>query len=270
VSLAVELRWRDLWSAPSASLAGRRDLFRNLVWAELTARYKTTALGVIWFVLNPVLSMIIMVLVFRVFMRVNVPHYPVFVLSALLPWTFFQMALTNASGSIPRSSGMVKKVLIPRAMIPLSAIVASWIHFLISLTVLFILMAAMSVPFTAYILCLPAVMLLQLVFITGAGLLAASLNVFYRDIEYLLEPSMRAMFYLTPSLYPLSWVPKRFLNLYLLNPMAGIIEIYRETLVLGSFPSFALLAITSLVSLVIFVFGMIMFVRSEQYFDDYI
>jgi lipopolysaccharide transport system permease protein len=268
--MAAELKWKDPWSARCAALAGRRDLLRNLVWAELTARYKTTTLGVIWFVLNPVLSMVIMVVVFRLFMRVDIPHYPVFVLSALLPWTFFQMGLSNASGSIPRSTGMVKKVLIPRALIPLSAIIASWIHFLISLTVLFVLMAAMSVRFTAYILYLPAVMVLQVVFLIGAGLLTASLNVFYRDIEYLLDPLLRAMFYLTPSFYPLTWVPKRFLNLYLLNPMAGIIEIYRETLIQGTFPGFTLLGITSLASVLTLVLGVITFARSEPHFDDYI
>ncbi len=254
----------------AGSFAGQMDLLRNLVWAELTARYKTTALGILWFVLNPVLSMVIMIVVFRLFIDLNIPNYPVFVLSALLPWTFFQMGLSNASGSIPRSSSLVKKVLIPRAFIPMAAIVASLVHFLISLSVLFLLMAATRAPFTLYILWLPAVIVLQMFFLAGAGLLTASLNVFYRDIEYVMDPLMRAMFYLTPSFYPLSWVPKRFLTLYLLNPMAGIIEIYRQTLTEGAFPGLKLLGITSVASLAMLIVGVIVFTRCEPYFDDFI
>ncbi len=268
--MSVELSLENLWRERRTALTGRLDLLRNLVWAELTARYKTTALGILWFVLNPVLGLVIMIVVFHIFMHIDVPHYPVFVLSALLPWTCFQMGLNNASGSIPRSASLVKKVLIPRAFIPLSAIVASLIHFLISLSVLFLLMALTSVPFTPYMLCLPAVMVLQLIFLAGAALLTASLSVFYRNVEYLIDPLLRAMFYLTPSIYPLSWVPRKFLNLYLLNPMAGIIEIYRQTLVQGSFPGLSILGITSIASLAILALGVIVFSRGEPYFDDYI
>jgi len=265
-----ELGRRGASKAQYLSLAARRDLLRNLVRAELTARYRNTSLGIIWFILNPVLSTIIILVVFGVFMRVDIAHYPVFVLSALLPWTFFQMGLSNASTSIPRSAGMIKRVRIPRAMIPLAAIIASWMHFLISLSVLFLLMAAMKVRFTAFILCLPAVMALQMLFLVGAGLLSSSLNVLYRDVEYLIDPLLRAGFYLTPSFYPLTWVPKRFLNLYLLNPMAGIVEIYRETLVQGTLPHLSLVTITSLVSLATLMAGVMVFARFEPHFDDYL
>lgn len=150
--------------------SARADLLRNLVWAELTARYRTTILGVLWFILNPLLSMIILIVVFKVFVNLDIPNYPVFVLSALLPWTFFQMALTNASSSIPRASSLVKKVRIPRSFIPLSAILASLIHFMISFVVLFILMAAESMRFTPYLLFLPIVVAFQLCFVVGLGL----------------------------------------------------------------------------------------------------
>jgi lipopolysaccharide transport system permease protein len=256
-------KWRTSSSA-------RADLLRNLVWAELTARYRTTILGVLWFVLNPILSMVILIVIFKVFVNLDIPNYPVFVLSALLPWTFFQMALTNASGSIPRSSSLVKKVRIPRSFIPLSAILASLIHFVISFVVLFILMAAESTRFTPFVLCLPVVIAFQMCFVVGLGVMMACLNVIYRDVEFILDPLLRAMFYFTPIIYPLSWVPRRFLNWYLLNPMSGIVEIYRQTLTAGQLPSLRVLGITVIGSVVTLIVGLTLFGRYEPYFDDYL
>ncbi len=251
-------------------LRGRLDLLRNLVRAELTARYKTTTLGVLWFVLNPILTMLIMVVVFKKLIRLDIPNYPVFVLSALLPWTFFQMGLVNASSSIPRSSGLVKRVRIPRMLIPLSAVLASLAHFLISLTVLFLLMIVTGVPVTMTVLWLPVLIIVELAFIIGAGLLTASLNVFYRDVEYLLDPLLRVGFYLTPSFYPLSYVPAAWLHWYLLNPMAGIVESYRETLVSGVLPGPRVVGSAVITSLVTLVVGIVVFRRAEPYFDDYV
>jgi lipopolysaccharide transport system permease protein len=248
----------------------RLDLLLNLVHAELTARYKTTALGVLWFVLNPLFTMLILVIVFGRLIRLDIDNYPIFVLSALLPWTFFQMGVVHAASSVTRSAGLVKRVRIPRVFIPLSAVLASLVHFLISLAVLFAFMAVLGTPFTRYLLWLPAVIALELVFLTGAALLVASLGVVYRDVEYALEPTMRALFYLTPSFYPLSYVPPAWLSWYLINPMAGIVEIFRQTLTAGALPPVRVLAITGATSLATMALGIVVFRRAEPYFDDYV
>jgi len=248
----------------------RGDLLLNLVRADLSARYRTTTLGILWFVLNPLLMMFILIAVFQRMIRLDIPHYPVFVLCAMLPWTFFQMSVSNAATSLPRSSGLVKKVRIPRVFVPLSAILASLVHFLISLAILFVVMALFAVPFTASLLWLPVVVLVETVFLTGISLAACSLNVFYRDVEYLLEPALRAMFYLTPSFYPLSYVPSRWLRWYLLNPMAGIIETFRQTVMLGSLPPFRVFAMSGLISAATLAAGIVIFQRAEPHFDDYL
>lgn len=249
---------------------GRVDLLLNLIRAELTARYKSTTLGMLWFVLNPILTMLILVVVFQRLIRLDIENYPVFVLTALLPWTFFQMGFVNASGSIMRSSGLVKRVSVPRVFIPLSAILASLIHFLVSLVVLFGCMLALHVPFTRYLLLLPVVILIQLVFLVGAGLLGAALSVLYRDVEHAIEPGLRIMFYLTPSFYPLSFVPERWLGVYLLNPMAGIVAMYRQLILEGALPSAFVLGMALATSLVVVMLGTVAFRRAEPYFDDYI
>ena len=248
----------------------RPDLLRNLVWAELTARYKTTAFGVLWFIINPMVMMGIMVMIFGRIIHLDIANYPVFVLSALLPWTFFQMGLTNAASSLSRASGLVKRVRIPREFVPLSALMAGLVHFLISLLMLFALMAFMKVRVSPFIVFLPIVIALQLAFLTGACLLIASLNVLYRDVEHILAPALQALFYFTPTFYPLSYVPKQWLRWYLLNPMAGIIELYRNIMVAGWPVSPIVLQMAVITSLITLVVGVLVFRRLEPHFDDYI
>ncbi|MGH7899783.1 MAG: ABC transporter permease [Candidatus Binatia bacterium] len=251
-------------------LVQRVDLLSNLLWAELTARYKTATLGVLWFVLNPLLLMLILVVVFDHFIKLNIENYPVFVLSALLPWTYFQMGVSNAASSIPRASGLVKRVWIPRALIPLSAVLASLVHFLISLVLLFALMIAVDLPLTGYALLIPVAVVLQTALIAGIALLISSLNVFYRDVEHVLPPALIGLFYVTPIFYPLSYVPPAWRDWYIVNPMVGIIEIYRRTLLESALPSADLLEAAAIGSLVVLVLGVAVFRRSEPYFDDYV
>ncbi len=248
----------------------RYDLLRNLIWAELTARYKTAILGILWFVLNPLIAMVMLIIVFSDVIQLDIKNYPVFVLSALLPWTFFSMSVTNATSSLSRSSSLVKRVRIHRSYVPLSAVGASLIHFLISLSLLFFFMLFSSSKFSLLILLLPVVIGLQMIFLTGASLLTSSLNVFYRDIEHVLGPLIQAMFYLTPSFYPISYVPKRWLGWYLINPMAGIIEIYRDTLTQGVLPARSVLGMAVLTSSITLAAGVMVFRNLEPYFDDYI
>lgn len=248
----------------------RSDLLYNLVWAELTARYKTTAFGILWFIVNPMVMMGILVMIFGQVVHLSIPNYPAFVLSALLPWTFFQMGVNNAAGSLSRASGLVKRVRIPREFVPLSAVMAGLIHFLISLVLLFVLMAFMKVRVSPFVMFLPIVIAIELAFLTGAGLLIASLNVLYRDIEYVLSPALQALFYFTPVFYPISYVPQRWLRWYLLNPMAGIIELYRNVLVAGWPASRLVLQMAVITSLITLVAGVLVFRRLEPHFDDYI
>jgi ABC-type polysaccharide/polyol phosphate export permease len=247
----------------------RPDLLRNLVWAELTARYKTTAFGILWFIVNPMVMMGIMVMIFGKVVHLTIENYPAFVLSALLPWTFFQMGLMNAASSLSRSAGLVKRVRIPREFVPLSTIIAALVHFLISLLMLFGLMWFMRVRFSPFLVFLPIIIAIQLVFLTGASLLVASLNVLYRDIEHILSPALQALFYFTPTFYPLSYVPKQWLRWYLLNPMAGIIELYRNAIMAGYPASALVLKMAIVTSVITLLLGVMVFRRLELHFDDY-
>jgi lipopolysaccharide transport system permease protein len=253
-----------------ASLAQHRDLFFNLVRTNLTVRYRTTALGALWFVLNPLLLTLILTIVFQYVVRLGIPRYPLFVLAAILPWTLFQEGLSSATTSITRSAALVKRSRVPRAFLVLSAIGSSAIQFLISLIILFALMAAQGRQPSRYLLLLPAVMLVQLCCLAGLGLAFAGLSVIYRDVEHVLTLALRAGFYLTPTFYPLEFVPPAWRGLYLLNPAASIIEIYRRTIVEGSAAPASLWAIAATTSVVLLVVGGLIFRRLEPHFDDHV
>ncbi|HYA35923.1 MAG TPA: ABC transporter permease [Candidatus Binataceae bacterium] len=255
---------------PVAAFPARADLFVNLVWSELAARYKSTVLGLLWFIVNPLLMMAILIIVFSRVIRLDIPHYPLFVLTALLPWTFFQMGINNASSSLSRSSGLVKRVRIPREFVPLAAVAASLVHFLVSLALLFLAIAISGVELSWRMAALPLAIILQTAFLSGAALLTSSLNVFYRDVEHLLGPVVQALFYLTPTFYPISYVPHRWLLLYLMNPMAGIVQTYRTILFGGTAQSAIALAMALVTSVAMLAAGVATFRKLEPWFDDYL
>ncbi|MEO7117394.1 MAG: ABC transporter permease [Candidatus Limnocylindrales bacterium] len=257
-------------TAALAGVVARRDLLRNLIKAQLSSRYRTTSLGLLWFILTPLLWALILTLVFQYLLRLDIPNYPIFVLSALLPWTFFQGAVSSATTSVSKSTGLVKRVRIPRIYLPMSEVITTLVHFLASLVVLFALMLVAGIGVTGAIVLLPFIVVIETVCALGFGLIGASLNVFYRDVEFLLTTALRALFYLTPSFYPLSYVPEQWRPVYLLNPMAGIIDSYREIVVYGHAPSLLVLGEATLMSMLFLVIGVVLFVRAEPSFEDHI
>jgi ABC-type polysaccharide/polyol phosphate export permease len=247
----------------------RRDLLLNLIRTELTARYKTTTLGILWFALSPALMTVVFTLVFRQVLRLDIDRYVLQVLAAVLPWTYAQTSLLNATASITRSGGLVKRVRIPRAFIPLAAVIASLVHFLASMALLVLISPGLGGTLTPWLLALPLAVALQTAGLAGLALLTSSLNVYYRDVEHVLALILRVGFYLTPTFYPLSFVPGSWRQLALLNPMTGIVEVYRALLVQGAAPPGDVLTAAVLWSMFSLGLGVVAFTRNEPDFDDY-
>lgn len=258
--------WRSI-----GELAGRRDLFLNLIHAELTARYRTSTLGLLWFVLSPLFMMLILTLVFQHVIRLGIENYPIFVLSALLPWTYFQVGLVSATGAMTRSARLVKRARVPRVLIPLSVVIANLAHFGVSLALLLGLMTVLGrwIGLGALVFLL-FVIALETICLTGLSLTTASLNVFFRDVEHVMPAALRVLFYLTPCFYPLSYVPPRWLGLYLLNPMAGIVEIHRQAVLSGPLPPLPVFVMAGATSVGALVIGIAVFSRAQRHFDDYL
>ncbi len=255
-----------------------RELVRNLVIRDLKARYKNSVLGFLWSLLNPLLMMVVFTVVFTVMLPNNVPNYPVFVLCALLPWNWFSGSINGGLNSIVGNANLVKKVYFPREALPLSVVLAQGVNFLLALPALFAMMLVFRIEFTAWILLLPLIMLVQLIFTLGIALLVAALNVFFRDTGVIMEVLLQAWFFLTPVVYDIMVLPESKMILghevdvrraaFILNPMASIIANYRVILYWGSPPAFDFLIRTALTSLVILVFGYWFFTHVASRFGE--
>ena len=218
-----------------AGLAEYRDLLVALSIHRLKVRYKQSALGIAWAIVQPVALMLIYTLVFSVFAKVKTPGtpYPVFAYAALLPWTYFSTGLTNATNGLVSNAQLVTKVYFPREILPLSYIVAALADFAIAAIIMAGLMAYYHVALTSSVFWVVPVILVLTLFLTAIALFFSALQVRFRDIGMAMPLLLQLWMFASPVVYPLEQVPARFRSLYLLNPMVGIIENFRAA-VLGT------------------------------------
>lgn len=252
--------FRDLYS--------HRELIYYLALKDLKVRYKSAALGFLWILLNPLLLMVIFTVVFSYIVKIKVDDYPVFLLTALFPWHFFSHALSTSTHSIIDNAQLVKKVYFPREVIPVAINLANLINFLLTLVVLFVFLIFWGVIPSSTALLLPIAVCLQILLNVGLSLLMSGLNVYYRDVKYIIDALLMIWFYATPIFYPITSVPEWLRGIYMLNPMAGIIIFYRSILLDGNLPAPGLTIQTGVIVLLIFVIGVIVFRRYEPLFAD--
>jgi lipopolysaccharide transport system permease protein len=226
------------------------DLLWTLSAHRIRVRYKQSALGLAWAVLQPLSLMLIYTLVFSRIAKVSsgaIP-YPVFAYAALLPWTFFSTGLTNATNGLVSHAHLVTKVYFPREILPLSYVLAALFDLLIASTVMAGLMLYYRVAITAQALWLVPIVAVLAVFVTAVSLIFSATQVRFRDIGMAMPLLMQLWMFATPVVYPLQQVPARFRALYDLNPMVGIVESFRSVAVLGTPPDTRLLGMATLVS----------------------
>jgi len=247
-----------------------RELLYFLTWREIKVRYKQTAIGAAWAVIQPLLTMIVFTLVFGTLMRVPSDGfpYPVFVYTALLPWNFFSSAVTRAGASLVSDAALVTKVYFPRVLLPLSAVLSTALDFVVAFVLLLALMAWSGLVPGVPVLALPFFLLLAFATALGCGLWLSALNVSYRDIAQVTPLLMQVWLFLTPVAYSSSLVPSRWRGVYGLNPMVGVVEGFRWSLLGGPPVSFLTLALSTGVALALLVSGAICFRRLEHGFAD--
>jgi lipopolysaccharide transport system permease protein len=258
----VSLRLGALWRF--------RELLYFLIWRDVKVRYKQTLLGAAWAILQPLLTMIVFSIFFGKLARMpsdGVP-YPLFAYVALVPWTFFANGLTLSSNSLVSNQTLLRKVYFPRLVIPVSAVASGLLDFAIAFVVLLGLAARYGVTPTANMLWLPVLVLLALVTALGVGLWFAALNVLYRDIQYVVPFLVQVWLYATPIVYPSSLVPERWRTLYALNPMVGVVEGFRWTLLgTGTAPG-PMILVSAAAAVATLVGGLFFFRRMEKSFSD--
>lgn len=257
----VSLNLRDLWTY--------RELLYFLTWRDIKVRYKQTLLGAAWAIIQPLFTMLIFTLFFGKLAGLpsdNIP-YPIFAYAGLLPWTFFANAVTNSGNSLVGNSNLITKVYFPRMIIPGAAVAAGFLDFAIAFLVLLGLMVYYGIALTWTITMFPALLLLTGLLALGAGMWMSALNVRYRDIRYALPFLIQLLMFASPIIYPLNLIPGKWRWIVALNPLTGIIEGYRASLLGRSFDWMAL-AISTIITLVLLICSAYAFRRMEKSFAD--
>ncbi len=254
--------FRELWAY--------RELFYFLVWRDLKVRYKQTVLGVAWAIIQPLFTMLIFTLFFGRLAGVpseDVP-YPVFVYAGLLLWTFFANAVTTSGNSLVGNANLLSKVYFPRLFIPSAAVGAGLVDLAIAFVILVGLMIYYSVVVTWGILMLPVLVLLTTLLAVGVGTWLSALNVKYRDIRFALPFLIQIWMFVSPIIYPPSFVPEKWRWLLALNPLTGIIDSFRVSLFSHREFNWGMLAISTVITLALLAYSAYAFWRMEENFAD--
>jgi lipopolysaccharide transport system permease protein len=248
-----------------------RELLAFLAWRDIKIRYRQTAIGVLWAVLQPLLGMLVFTVIFNrmAAVRSDGPPYPLFVYAGLVPWTFFANSVSLSSNSLVGNQQLVSKIYFPRIFIPLASIGAMLLDLLISLALLAVLMLRYHWHVSVQLMSLPLFVLGSFLAASGVGLTLSSLNVVFRDVKYIVPFFIQIGLFITPVIYPLQYVPQRWQMLVGLNPMAGMVLGFRYAL-LGSELPWTLASISSGVSLCLFIIGLLIFRQVERFFADVI
>lgn len=249
-----------------------RELLINLAKREITVRYKQSILGYAWVIINPLFQILVISFVFSTFLRVPPVGVPfiIFISVALLPWTFFSTSVTSSTNSLVNNSTLITKIYFPREILIYSTILAKMVDFALSLVILVGLIIFFQIPINLYIIWVPIILLIQIVFTTGISLILSALNLFYRDIQYILTLILTLWFYVTPIAYPTEVIPEKFKLIFSLNPMAVIVNAYREVIIGQGNPNINSLMIALITSIAIFIFSFIIFKKLEKSFADYV
>lgn len=263
---------RGLFHLDLAALWHNRELLCFLIWRDILTRYKQTAIGAAWVILQPLITMMIFTVIFGTLARFpsDGVAYPVFAFTGLLPWAYFSQALSRTSASVVSSSNLVTKIYFPRLLIPLAAAISPVVDLLISFVVLLFLMGWYRITPGWGLLALPLLIFLVILATLAVGLWSAALNVRYRDVGSIMPFVIQIWMYASPIAYPVSMVPAKWQALYGLNPLVGVIEGFRWALLGKPFPPLSVMGTSTAMILVLFFGGLIYFKWSEQSFADII
>lgn len=258
----LNLRLGELWAY--------RDLLYFLVWRDIKVRYKQTALGALWAVLQPVLATLVFSIFFGRLAKLpsNGIPYPIFAYTAMVPWQLFAYSLSESANSLVNNQNLIRKVYFPRLIIPLAAVLAGLVDFGISFVLLLVMMLFYGIVPTGAIIALPLLLMLAVGSALAVGIWLSALNVQYRDVRYTIPFLTQLWLFATPVVYPTSLVPPHWRLLYGLNPMAGVVEGFRWAL-LGSKGSLGpMIWVSSAVVLLLLAGGVFYFRRMESEFAD--
>ena len=245
-----------------------RELLKSNVKKEIRGKYKGSFLGVLWSFINPLLSVLVYAIVFPYILRVKQENYLIFLIVGVIPWNFFVTVIQQGTTTILGNQNIIKKVFFPREILPISVAVSALINFFISCIIILAFTIGSGIGISYHIILLPIIALIEFILSLGIIFILSAVNVYVRDTEYIVNFITTMLFYGTPVLYSLSMFKGKFLTLIQLNPMTHIIEAYRSILYYQTWPDFSTLLIVTLFSIILMIFGYMIFRILERGFAE--
>jgi ABC-type polysaccharide/polyol phosphate export permease len=245
-------------------------LLSNLIQKDFKVRYRNMSLGVLWSLLNPLVTMSALTFIFTRIFPTSQPNYPVFVLCGLVPFNFFTLAWSTATSSLIENGAIIRRVPIPREAVPIATVFGNCIHLAIQIALLLTLVVAFGFGINRHWLWLPLVWGLEITFVCGLGLISSAVNVFVRDTRYVVESVNALLFWAVPIFYSFGSIPERFHVFYRFNPVAALVFALRSILMESTAPAASLLINLAGVSLMTLAIGLMVFRRLRDEFYDYL
>lgn len=250
------------------NLYSYRELLKSNVKKEIRGKYKGSFLGVLWSFFNPLLQVAVYAIVFPYIMRIKTDNYLQYLICGIIPWTFFTTVLNQGIITIRMNAGIIKKVYFPREILPISVAASSLVNFLISCVIIVLFCIFGGVGISWHIVLLPLIAILQFILCLGLTLALCSINIYVKDVEYLVTFVINMLFYATPILYPTTLFPNNIRWILYINPMTEIIEAYRDIFLYHSIPTLNGMLYVIGISLFIFVVGLAIFRKLEKGFAE--
>ena len=246
-----------------------RELLKSNVKKEIRGKYKGSFLGILWSFINPLLTVLVYAIVFPYILRVKQDNYLIFLIVGVMPWNFFTTVVQQGTTTILGNENIIKKVFFPREILPISVATSALINFFISCIIVFIFVIASGIGIHKYVILLPIIAIIQYMLSLGITFILSAINVYVRDVEYIVNFLVTMLFYGTPVLYSLSTFGNGFISkLINLNPMTHIIEAYRSILYYLTWPDFKSLGLVALFSFIVMIIGYFIFRKLEKGFAE--
>ena len=245
-----------------------RELLKNNVKKDIRGKYKGSFLGVLWSFINPLLQVAVYAIVFPYIMRVKADNYLIFLICGIIPWTWFVTSITQSTSCITNNSNLIKKVYFPRSILPISVVTSGVINFLISCVIIIIAVLISGLGLSWHLVFLPIIVIIQYMVCLAFAFLLSAINVYIRDVEYIAIFVLNMMFYATPILYSIDLFDGWLIWLFRLNPMAHIINAYRDIFYVHNVPQLGNLGILAAVSFTILIICYRIFMKLEKRFAE--